>query len=190
LSATLPEKASDGLFLVWNRNANGWSRPVRLNAPQPWWCGPDVAVPGQTVRIFGRDLARRPDRTTAFVYLCKTGARGKWLVTEKAAKYSLVVRLPEKIATGDYEVWVHSGCGGAYGWGGPVKLTITSPTVTRRERTVSPPVSGSSSPDLQAILEEAARQGVAVIRLGQGYILFTARTDSRELHLSVQTRCF
>lgn len=168
LSATLPEKATDGLFLVWNRNDKGWSRPVRLNAPQPWWCGPDVVVPGQTVRIFGRDLARRPDRTTAFVYLCKIGARGQWLGTEKAAKYSLVVRLPEKIATGDYEIWVHSGCGGAYGWGGPVKLTITTPTAARRERAVSPPVPGSSSPDLQSILEDVARQGVPVVRLGQG----------------------
>ena len=77
LAATLPEASADGVFLVWVGNAGGWSKPIRLNAPQPWWCGPDVASAGDAVRIFGRNLARRPEYTAAFIYLGVAGkARG------------------------------------------------------------------------------------------------------------------
>ena len=54
LAATLPQKAQDGLFLVWAKNACGWSAPVVLNAPQPWWCSPARARQAHT----GRDLQR------------------------------------------------------------------------------------------------------------------------------------
>ena len=40
LAATLPEKAHDGPFVVWVKNAAGCSAPIVLNAPQPWWCFP------------------------------------------------------------------------------------------------------------------------------------------------------
>ena len=124
MAATLPALAEDGPFLIWVGNASGWSRPIRLNAPRPWWCGPDVASPGDTVRIFGRNLAQRPDYSAAFVYIALPGQPGLWLDTEQTGKYSVTVRLPAQLGLGTYEVWVHAGRGGAFGWGGPVKVKI------------------------------------------------------------------
>ena len=113
LAATLPAVCNDGPFLIWAGNASGWSRPIRLNVPQPWWCGPDVASPGDSVRIFGRNLARRPEYMAAFVYLALPGRSGVWLNTEQTGKYSVTVRLPAQLDLGTYEIWVHAGSGGA-----------------------------------------------------------------------------
>ncbi len=170
LAATLPERAPDGLFLVWARNAHGWSRPIRLNAPQAWWCGPDVTTAGGIVRIFGRNLARRPDDTTACVYLVSQDKAGRWLEVVDSAKYTVSVRLPQDIAAGEYEVWVHAGHGGPYGWGGPVKLAVTSPRALAGEgsaaNAVYPPV------DLQQLVDRAVKRGDTVVRLGKGVYPF------------------
>jgi len=147
LAATLPALAEDGPFLIWAGNASGWSRPIRLNAPQPWWCGPDVASPGDTVRIFGRNLAQRPDYSAAFVYIALPGQPGLWLDSEQTSKYSATVRLPAELNLGTYEVWVHAGRGGAFGWGGPVKLNIRQRRVaaSSKENPIRPPSAGKRS---------------------------------------------
>lgn len=46
LAATLPDRAFDSVFLVWAKNQAGWSRPVRLNVPQPWFCWPKEVAAG------------------------------------------------------------------------------------------------------------------------------------------------
>ena len=76
LAATLPEQAPDGPFLVWVRNASGFSPPIVLNRPEPWWCGPDTVHPGESAGVYGRNLARRPDFARGFVYLCKPREAG------------------------------------------------------------------------------------------------------------------
>ena len=123
LAATLPERAPDGPFLVWLKNATGWSQPFLLNAPEPWWCT-DTAVPGGNVRIFGRNLARRPDFSRVFVYLAQPGKPGIWLEDGTPGKYSVSCHIPSNLVPGDYEVWVHAGSGGDWGWGGPLKLRV------------------------------------------------------------------
>lgn len=171
LAATLPERAPDAPFLVWVHNRSGWSRPFRLNVPQPWWCSPDRASPGSSIRIFGRDLARRPDRTTGFVYLCKPGEPGHWLPVTAAAKYSLSVHLPEEIEAADYEIWVHAGRGGPFAWGGPVRFTV-APSRTRpgnqdRVALLTP----EQTPDLQASLDETGRRGGGTLCLEKGVFI-------------------
>ena len=127
LAATLPEGAPDGVFLVWARNAAGYSRPVVLNRPEPWWCGPDVVRPGQLTRVFGRNLARRPDFGRGYVYLRKPGQPGVWTRPPRSGKYSLVFVVPASLTPGTYEVWVHAGQGGNWGWGGPITLHVQAP---------------------------------------------------------------
>ena len=104
LTATLPERAYDSVFLVWFANEAGWSRPIRLNAPQPWWCWPREPVPGTPLRIFGRDLARRPDRTTSCVYLAQPGTEGRWLPIQRAGKYDVVAKLPADVPPDEYQL--------------------------------------------------------------------------------------
>ena len=173
LAATLPEAAADGPFLVWAGNAGGWSRPIRLNVPQPWWCGPDEAAPGESVRIFGRNLGRRPEFTAAFVYLALPGQPGVWLNTEHTSRYSLTVRLPERLDAGTYQVWIHAGRGGAWGWGGPVQLTVKAARTALVSASVRVPApSAKLNIDLQALVDQQSAKGGGVLLLDEGVFPF------------------
>jgi hypothetical protein len=173
VAATLVEAAADGPFLVWAGNASGWSKPIRLNVPQPWWCGPDVASPGGAVRIFGRNLGRRPEYTAAFVYLALPDQPGQWLNPEQTGKYSLTVHLPQQLEPGTYDVWVHAGRGGSFGWGGPLKLKIQAAPANRTPlpEPVSAPTTGHPV-DIQRLLDQQAGKGGGTVLLGEGYFPF------------------
>ena len=171
LSATLPEEAPDGLFLVWARNSAGYSRPVVLNKPEPWWCGPDTVHPGEATRVFGRNLARRPDFARGFVYLRKPGKQGVWADLAKCSKYSLSFEVPDSLEPGTYELWVHAGQGGAWGWGGPIPLHVKAP-----EKPSWRPVYLGPERHRQpasTALEEAGRRGGGEVHLPQGVFTFS-----------------
>ncbi|MBI4860077.1 MAG: hypothetical protein HY815_07410, partial [Candidatus Riflebacteria bacterium] len=125
LVATLPQEAADGPFVVRVRDGSASSAPVVLNAPEPWWCLPDVVGPGSTVRIFGRNLARRPHFATARVWLA--GGGGRWLEPVRTSKYELEVLIPPDAQPGACRLWVHAGQGGEYGWGPGLPLTVERP---------------------------------------------------------------
>ena len=178
LAATLPERAPDGPFLVWLQDANGTSAPFVLNAPQPWWCSPDNAAPGEQVRVFGRNLARRPDFSRAFVYLCQKGKAGVWADILKPGKYATAFRVPENLVEGDYEVWMHAGSGGNYGWGGPLALhvqaagkkSISSTSKQGHVTELKPDVKGDQ---LQSALDELAIGEGGTLRLLAGNYEFS-----------------
>ncbi|MDX9867863.1 MAG: hypothetical protein RBT78_08050 [Kiritimatiellia bacterium] len=128
LALTVPERAFDGPLVLAVKNGKGFSEPIVLNAPQPWWTSPSVAEPGALLRVFGRNLARRPDLRQAFVWLAPEGARGSWLEVTEAGKYALTVRLPTGLAPGRHALWIHAGRGGDWGWGGPVAIEVTAPS--------------------------------------------------------------
>ncbi|MBI5686495.1 MAG: hypothetical protein HZC54_15605 [Verrucomicrobia bacterium] len=168
LAATLPEKAHDGPFVAWVKNAAGASASIVLNAPQPWWCFPNVATADDTVRVFGRNLARRPDNVEAFVYIAQADCAGVWADVEEADKYSIAFSVPEGLAPGDYQVWIHAGAGGEFGWGEPVPLRVTAamekePAVTELPEVV----------ELQRALDAAARRGGGVVKLPEGTFQFS-----------------
>jgi hypothetical protein len=167
LAATLPEKAHDGPFVVWVKNAAGASVPIVLNAPQPWWCFPNSAAANDTVRVFGRNLTRRPDNVEAFVYVAQAGRAGVWADVEEADKYSVAFTVPEGLAPGDYQVWIHAGAGGEFGWGEPVTLRVT--TVVEKEPAITelPEVV-----ELQRALDAAAKRG-GVVKLPEGTFQFS-----------------
>lgn len=170
LAATLPEKAHDGPFVVWVKNAAGASSPVVLNTPQPWWCFPNAAAPGAAVRVFGRNLARRPDGAEAFVYVAQPGRAGVWADADEADKYSLAFTVPEGLAPGNYQVWIHAGAGGEFGWGEPVALHVT-----RAEEKREPPVTELPEViELQRALDAAAARGGGVVKLPEGTFPFNS----------------
>ena len=74
LAFTIPDSVPDGIFVAAVKNKTGWSKPFVINAPEIWWCSPRTVRPGETVRIFGRNLARRPDFQKAVAEL--VGADG------------------------------------------------------------------------------------------------------------------
>jgi len=161
LIATLPERAYDGPFLVWVRNAAGWSEPAVLNAPDPWWCAPDATAARPVLRVFGRNLARRPDFARAFVYLAAKDGKGEWLKVARAGKYELRVLLPETLEPGEHELWVHAGAGGRFGWGGPLKVAVARPGRSRlRTRT--------AGADVQAAIDDLAARGGGIVHVPEG----------------------
>ena len=177
LTAVLPDDAADGLFLVWVKNAAGYSAPVVLNQPCPWWCGPDAAAPGETVRVFGRNLSRRPDHVQAFVYLNQPGRAGFWAEVAQGGKYAVTFRLPAAVAAGVYDVWVHAGAGGEWGWSEPVRLEIRPPAISgaaaaigKRNVTLKPFASGA---DIQQALDAQGDQGGGTVRLPAGIFNFS-----------------
>ena len=173
LAATLPDRSLDSLFLVWVRNQAGWSRPIRLNVPQPWWYWPPTPTAGQELRIFGRDLSRRPDQTTALACLANADRCTEWLQVRRADKYTVTVVLPKNLQPDTYQLWVHAGCGGRFGWGKPLRLTVSKPISQQRPvsqlATATP---GQDGPDLQQTLDQLAADGGGVLKLGPGVFPF------------------
>nr|MDQ2733184.1 hypothetical protein [Armatimonadota bacterium] len=132
LVGTVSQAASDGVYVGVAGDGDHWSNPFRLNAPQPWWCGPDRAAPDGLVDLVGDELAERPDRVRAWVYAALPGKPGAWASTAAVSRYR--VRFHAPAAPGHYNVWVYGGSGGQYGWGGPVPLDVASPARTDLRR--------------------------------------------------------
>lgn len=170
LAATLPERSQDGLYLLWCGNDAGWSRPVRLNAPQLWWSSPARPSPGGTLRLFGRDLAQRPSRTAAHVWLTGGDRPGQWLTCATTGKFDLTVSLPAELAPGQYQVWVHAGAGGVYGWSEPLTITVAAQVEAPNKVIELAP-----TPDvmpLQTTLDELAAAGGGTLQLAAGTYRF------------------
>ena len=160
--ATLPERSYEGPVVVWAKNKAGYSEPVVLNAPQLWWCHPETAEPGENVRLFGRNLAQRPDFLRALVYMAQPGKSGRWLLVNWPNKYLVSVRLPEGLEAGLYQLWVYAGSGGRFGWGGPLTLRI-QPPATASGRTVD-----FQGGNLQEAVDRLAAAGGGTLTLPEG----------------------
>ena len=86
LAATLPENPLTGVFLVWVKNAKGYSAPIVLNRPEPWWCRVEPTEPDEQpapphIDVYGRNLcvpiSSGPLRTFASL-----GSRGSGLARQ------------------------------------------------------------------------------------------------------------
>jgi hypothetical protein len=123
LPATLP---ADSEYLVWPVNSIGAGYPVAVNATEAWWIGPNAATRGDTVSVFGRNLAHDGAAMTSYVYIQKSGMTGAWARVTAANPYKVAFTVPADLPNGSYDVWVHNGHGGHYGWSGPLTLTVNN----------------------------------------------------------------
>jgi len=132
LVATIPEAAPSGLYLVWAGRGGQWSAPLRLNAPQLWWSSKTIASAGDTVRAVGRNLAHKPDNSSASLYLSGPGNSGRWLTPARVDKYFLDVTFPRicRLVSTGY------GCTAdpAERWGGAIPCRSRSTQRQRRKR--------------------------------------------------------
>jgi len=138
----LPEWSS---YMVWAKNIGGFSRPVLVNKSEAYWLGPDKAAAGRTTAIHGINLAHGNVAGTnnSHVYIKPADGSGQWASVTNVNPYRVQFTVPAGLATGTYEVWIHNGHGGIYGWSkSPNSLIVYSAPVwisTTAEASVTTP---------------------------------------------------
>jgi hypothetical protein len=125
----IPEAFPAGLCAAQLKTKEGATATIFVNRPEAWWCQGDAgrsARPGGWLRVFGRCLnwggSARAGGTTVFL----RGPTSVALPT-KADCYAAAATLPENLPPGDYEVFVHGGSGGKWGWSNPTKIAVAKP---------------------------------------------------------------
>ncbi|WP_199620906.1 right-handed parallel beta-helix repeat-containing protein [Paenibacillus alkalitolerans] len=206
VSAAIPGSTDKGMYAVWARNNSKWSLPVALNRTEVYFVSPDIVdlCAEREVRVIGKHLSDLNGSGKAYVYLRECGGTGQiYPVTlKKAASYDLSFDLPDELPKGEYEVWVHNGHGGAYGWGEVHRIAVKR----KQPAGVYPIVAYGAIPDddtvdtaaIQAAADAAAAAGGgtvlvppgkylfdAAIRLGPNVTLKGAGKDDLGEHLSV-----
>lgn len=114
------------MYLVWPGNEVGYGAPIAINQTDSWWVGPDKATLGDTVSVYGRNLAHENDTITSYVFIKPTTGVGQWAQVVKVNPYKVTFVVPASLVNGDYEVWTHNGHGGRFGWSGPLTLHINT----------------------------------------------------------------
>jgi len=186
-SVLLPEDiAAWSMYVLWPRNGEHRGRPVAINRTEGWWIGPDRAVAGQSVALYGRNLARSNGTTESFIYLQPVGGQGQWIRPNSVNPYRVEFTVPA-LPAGAYEAWVHNGHGGRFGWSGPFRLTITAQTqwAAQSERIVNVRqfgAKGDGTSDDSAAVEAALK---AAASMAPSTVLFPAGTYAVRRSLDV-----
>lgn len=111
-------------YLVWGININGASRPAIINATEGWWVGPSTAKAGSTVAAYGRNLSHDNSTVDSWIYIQPSSGTGQWVTPTAVNPYKVDFVVPSGLSNGDYEIWVHNGHGGDYGWSQAGTLTV------------------------------------------------------------------
>ena len=119
---------SNSMYFLWAENADGYSAPVAVNKTTAWWIGPTSAGPGQTATIYGQNLTYTATDGVSWVYITQANSQsGEWAQVTSANPYQVSFTVPTDLTAGTYQVWVHNGHGGEYGWSSPMSLTVAAP---------------------------------------------------------------
>jgi hypothetical protein len=116
---TLPlSLPADSFYLLWNKNVDGYGKPVPVNGTQAWWLGPSKAARGETFSIFGENLDLYNGQCHAFI------EGYGWITSDTANPYKANFTVPSDLGNGTYTVWAHNGFGRQYGWDKSLSLTV------------------------------------------------------------------
>ena len=85
--------------------------------------GPDNAAAGTTISVYGRNLAKSNGTSASFIYIKPTHGTGRYVTPVSVNPFKIDFKLPA-LAAGSYEIWIHNGHGGRFGWGGPLTLQV------------------------------------------------------------------
>jgi hypothetical protein len=130
--------------VLWVRSARGTSKPFAVNRPQPFFLEYESAAPGAEIRVFGRNLCRLYSAGPNPRMFLVARAGGKVFEATRGAKhdyqghldyqlaYEVCYRLPADLPEGAYDVWVHHGAYGPFGFAGPLGLVIRSAAAPKK----------------------------------------------------------
>lgn len=116
---TLPQDLPEnGMYAVYPTTDAGRGRPAFINRPELWFHLPQKQVGGKVASVYGRNLSHDHGKEKSWIYLKPDGRKklGQWAEITQVNPYKVDFIVPESLPTGKYEVWVHNGHGGAYGW--------------------------------------------------------------------------
>lgn len=124
----------DSMYLLWPGNAAGLGRPVRVNAPDLTWVGPNLASPKEQVTVYGTNLTRQGlTNQDTWIYLAPTNGTplsNPWIhvATGEANPFRVTFELPaDVVPEKEYHLWVHNGQGDRFGWSDPMTVSIRAP---------------------------------------------------------------
>jgi hypothetical protein len=190
---TLPAALPSSTYLLWPENAAGLGAPVLLNKTDFWWLGPSTAGPGESSSAFGRNFFF--NGVTPSVFVGTPGVGFSAVPVTAWNPYKIDFQVPAGLAAGSYEVWVHNGHGGDWGWSGPQTLLVeapmawTGPSVSVTDPAYAggadPSGAADSYPAIQAALTAAA--GLARVN-GNATVRFPAGTFQVLRHLVPPSR--
>ncbi len=126
LDAGLPQNS---MYLVWAENAAGASLPFAVNKTTAWWLasnvtGSSTAAVGDTVSVYGENLSNGASTPQSWIFLQPSQGQGQWITPTAVNPYKVDFVLPTNLAAGSYQIWVHNGHGGQFGWSAPLGLTV------------------------------------------------------------------
>lgn len=172
LTALMPTDLPMGVYLVWVENANGPSKPVCINRVVSQWIGPlgNLAAAGDTKRVFGKNMSYAHGSGTSYAYMQPAaGGTLTQLTVSKVEPYDVQFTVPVGTPNGSYNIYVHNGQGGQYGWGDPVTLTVRTPWARGADEIDLNPTGGDDTFALQtAINTLSAKPSGGTVRLASG----------------------
>ncbi|SES41973.1 glycosyl hydrolase family 28-related protein [Rhizobium sp. NFR03] len=122
----LPEElAAWSMYLLWPRREGAQGAPLAINRTEAWWVGPEKGAPGERISIYGRNLATSNGTKASHVYLKPAGGPGLYLKPVAVNPFKVDVDIPD-LPAGTYDIWMHNGHGGRFGWSGPLKLDVVA----------------------------------------------------------------
>jgi len=123
LKFVVPEDLARGAFAC--RLEGGISNTVILNRADARWVQGDLgpqSSPGGWARVFGTCIGLGDKKPIAT--LVGENGREQQAPVSQADAYSLTLVLAESLPEGEYEVRVHNGYGGKFGWSEALPLTV------------------------------------------------------------------
>jgi Pectate lyase superfamily protein len=136
-AALLPADGFAQVQILYARSTEGAAPPWTINRPKIWLTVPEFPAPGSRLRLLGRNLFSQitPGPTA---WLRDSSGKLQRLVfgwdfqipfydKRLVPPYEIDVELPEHISGGDYEIFVHNGSGGDFGWSAPVPVRVRAP---------------------------------------------------------------
>ncbi|MDD4870914.1 MAG: glycosyl hydrolase family 28-related protein, partial [Kiritimatiellae bacterium] len=132
MQAVVPKDWPLSTMLVWPVHGESIGTPIRVNGATLWWAWParlsaDAKGKRAYVRLMGKNL--KLGRKGPQVWLKGTGTSQRLSVVS-AHEYQVVVAMP-RLPAGNYELFVHNGTGGPYGWSESARVEIAASPVSQ-----------------------------------------------------------
>lgn len=176
----VPEDWSSGVYSFQVSAGGAMSAPILVNAPDPMWQQGDwgnEASPGSWLRVFGKCLSMKGQATIAL----RDSSRTLILTPTQQDLWSLTVTLPTNMAAGEYETWVHNGCGGQAGWKRVGAVTIRQhPSLWKSDVFDVRDYGGTGNDEyddgaaVQSALDAAGRNGGGIVLIPRGLFQINA----------------